>query len=125
MRGLERFGIGTWRLGRRHAGKAPGLPETRRQITLLSLDRQVGLSLDIGVRRRYDRFTMKNIYVVVNSSGLVFCGISAISGNAIWLNMGDDITEHASDCDALRFKRDARWLAKASKYDASATWKAI
>jgi len=65
------------------------------------------------------------LFIVVNSVGKFFAGISEITGQAMWFDCSSDISGHASDCGALRLKRDGRWLAKAIKSDSTATWKEI
>lgn len=67
---------------------------------------------------------MSKVWTVVNAEGKAFGGVSTISGRAMWFDYADDIS-HLNDVEALRHKRDARWLALAQRYDSSAQWKEL
>jgi hypothetical protein len=67
---------------------------------------------------------MRKAYVVMNATGLVFAGVSTISGRPMWIDCCGDLS-HASDVEALRFRRVPAWLKLAQRYDVTAEWKEL
>lgn len=66
----------------------------------------------------------RKLWVVANAAGKVFAGISTLSGRALWFVVDGDL-EYASTVNALKHKRDARWLALAKRSDVTAEWKEL
>ena len=69
----------------------------------------------------YEVNDMSKLWAVVNADGRIFAGVSSTSGRAMWFDCDGDLS-HMADVEALRRKRDARWLALAKRFDATAEW---
>jgi len=66
---------------------------------------------------------MSKSFAVFNAEGKAFAGISTLSGRAMWFVCDDNDDQMLSL--VMKFKRDARWLAKARQSDPTAEWREI
>jgi hypothetical protein len=66
---------------------------------------------------------MNKAFAIFNAAGKVYAGTSTLSGQALWFVYSDGDDQMLSLC--LKFKRDARTLAKAKQSDVTAEWREI